>query len=111
MSSEGQIYRFAPIQLLSIGMACIIHAVDDCTVLVLAGGKSTRMGRDKAFVEFDGRTLLSRALELAGSVSEDVCIVGSRQTFAGLGTTLEDVHKDCGPLGGIHAALILRCLN
>ena len=39
----------------------------DVTAFILAGGKSTRMGADKAFVEYDGRTLLARALDLARS--------------------------------------------
>ena len=34
------------------------------TAFILAGGRSTRMGTDKAFVLLDGRTLLARALEL-----------------------------------------------
>jgi molybdopterin-guanine dinucleotide biosynthesis protein A len=77
----------------------------DVTIFVLAGGKSTRMGSDKAFVEFEGRTLLARSLDLARSVSADVRIVGSREKFAPFAPVVEDVFRDCGPLGGIHAAL------
>jgi len=77
----------------------------DVTISILAGGKSTRMGTDKAFVEFEGRTLLARALDLARSVSADVCIVGSPEKFARYAPVIEDVFPDCGPLGGIHAAL------
>lgn len=77
------------------------------TAFVLAGGKSTRMGRDKAFIEYEGRTLLERALGLARFVAGDVRIVGSPEKFAAYGTVIEDVFRDCGPLGGIHAAL--RC--
>jgi len=75
------------------------------TVFILAGGKSTRMGADKAFVEFAGSTLLARALELARSITSEVRIVGSRQKFASFAPVVEDVFRDCGPLGGIHAAL------
>jgi molybdenum cofactor guanylyltransferase len=77
----------------------------DVAAFVLAGGKSTRMGTDKAFVDYAGRTLLSRALDLARSVSSDVCIIGSREKFAPFAPVVEDVFHDCGPLGGIHAAL------
>ena len=35
----------------------------DVTVQIMAGGRSTRMGRDKALVELGGRTLLQRALD------------------------------------------------
>jgi len=75
------------------------------TAFILAGGKSTRMGTDKAFVDYDGRTLLLRTLDLARSVATDVWIVGSKEKFAALGPVLEDIFHDCGPLGGIHAAL------
>ncbi|MBZ5721625.1 MAG: molybdenum cofactor guanylyltransferase [Acidobacteriia bacterium] len=72
---------------------------------VLAGGKSTRMGRDKAFLELDGQTLLVRALALARSVARDVQIVGDRKKFSAFGPVVEDVYPERGPLGGIHAAL------
>jgi molybdopterin-guanine dinucleotide biosynthesis protein A len=78
----------------------------DTTVFILAGGKSTRMGTDKAFVEYEGRTLLARALDLARSVASDVWIVGSKEKFAAFAPVVEDVFCDCGPLGGIHAALL-----
>jgi molybdopterin-guanine dinucleotide biosynthesis protein A len=77
----------------------------DLSAFILAGGKSTRMGADKAFVQFDGRTLLSRALEVARSLTSNVHIVGDRARFAPFAPVLEDVFPGCGPLGGIHAAL------
>ena len=75
------------------------------TAFVLAGGKSTRMRADKAFVSLDGRTLLARALDIARCVTQDVRIVGDPHKFATFGPTVEDVFPNCGPLGGIHAAL------
>jgi molybdopterin-guanine dinucleotide biosynthesis protein A len=80
-------------------------SAEDLSAFILAGGKSSRMGVDKAFVAYDGRTLLARALELARSVSADVRIVGSREKFAAFAPVIEDIFRDCGPLGGIHAAL------
>jgi phospholipid/cholesterol/gamma-HCH transport system ATP-binding protein len=80
-------------------------AVHDLTAFVLAGGKSSRMGADKAFVSLDGQTLLARALELAHSVTPDVRIVGDPGKFSSFSPVVEDVFPDCGPLGGIHAAL------
>ncbi len=82
-------------------------ASPDVTVFILAGGQSTRMGRDKAFVEFNGHPLLTRALDLARSVASDVRIVGSKdkEKFAPYAPVVEDIFRDCGPLGGIHAAL------
>jgi molybdopterin-guanine dinucleotide biosynthesis protein A len=77
----------------------------DVTVFILAGGKSTRMGTDKAFVLLDGQTLLDRMLELVRSVCAEVRIVGDRAKFADFALVVEDVFPGCGPLGGIHAAL------
>jgi molybdopterin-guanine dinucleotide biosynthesis protein A len=82
-----------------------MNDVDDLTAFVLAGGKSTRMGKDKAFLELKGRILLARALELAAGVAEDVRIVGDPRKFAAFGTVIEDIYRERGPLGGIHAAL------
>jgi molybdopterin-guanine dinucleotide biosynthesis protein A len=90
-----------------------MHVVRDQTrgstaslaAFILAGGKSTRMGRDKAFIEFEGRSLLERALDLARSVSADVRIVGAREKFASFAPVVEDLFREQGPLGGIHVAL------
>lgn len=63
------------------------------------------MGRDKALVEFEGQTLLTRTLDLARSVTLDLRIVGDPEKFAALAPVFEDIFRDRGPLGGIHAAL------
>jgi molybdenum cofactor guanylyltransferase len=75
------------------------------TAFILAGGKSSRMGADKAFLQLGDETLLARALKLAGAVAGDVRIVGDARNFSGFGRVVEDVYRDRGPLGGIHAAL------
>jgi molybdenum cofactor guanylyltransferase len=79
---------------------------DDVSVFILAGGKSARMGRDKAFVEFQGSTLLVRALGVARSVAASASIVGGHEKFAGYAPIIEDIFRECGPLGAIHAALL-----
>jgi molybdopterin-guanine dinucleotide biosynthesis protein A len=77
----------------------------DVSAFVLAGGQSSRMGADKAFVPLDGQSLLIRALNLAASVAPKVQILGSKSKFGGHGEVVEDEFPDHGPLGGIHAAL------
>ena len=72
---------------------------------ILAGGKSTRMGSDKAFVMLDGRTLLDRALGLARAITPDVRIVGDGEKFGQYATVVGDIFPNCGPLAGIHTAL------
>jgi len=80
---------------------------------LLAGGKSSRMGMntDKAFLDFGGQTLLDRALGVMGTVCDRVTIVGDPGKFAKYGSTkygpvVADIFSGCGPLAGIHAALV-----
>ncbi len=79
--------------------------VPDLTAFILAGGKSSRMGTDKAFLALNGRTLLARALDLTRSITPEVRIVGDRARFSPFAPIVEDIFPNCGPLGGIHAAL------
>jgi molybdenum cofactor guanylyltransferase len=79
--------------------------VDDVTAFILAGGRSSRMGTDKALLPFGEQTLLERALCTASAVAATVFIAGARERYARYGHVIEDVFPDCGPLGGIHAAL------
>ena len=83
----------------------------DVCAVILAGGKSSRMGRDKASLTLGHETFLQRiAAEL------DAC--GFQEKYVSLGTgekteihipvgwtAVRDRYRDCGPLGGIHAAL------
>jgi molybdenum cofactor guanylyltransferase len=78
---------------------------------LLAGGRSSRMGADKAFLDFGGQTLLDRALTVMGAVCGKVTIVGDPGKFAQYGSSkyvsvVADIFPGCGPLAGIHAALV-----
>lgn len=75
---------------------------------VLAGGASSRMGRDKALIEIDGVTLVERAVAaLADAGARDVVVVGGDgEALRGLGLeVVADVWPGEGPLGGIITAL------
>jgi molybdopterin-guanine dinucleotide biosynthesis protein A len=76
---------------------------NELTAFILAGGKSSRMGEDKAFLKLGGKTLLELAVSLAAGVCQSVRIVGDRARFGP--EAIEDIFPDSGPLGGIHAAL------
>ena len=80
-------------------------AMRNACAFLLAGGQSSRMGHDKAFLEFQGSTLLNRALAVAREAAGEVRIVGSPQKFQGFAPTVEDQFSGCGPLAGIHSAL------
>ena len=90
----------------SAGRALVYdRGMADVSAFVLVGGRSSRMGTDKAFVEFQGRTLLDRALALVTAITPKVYILGKRTVFGTFGDVVEDQFPDQGPLGGIHAAL------
>ena len=74
---------------------------------VLAGGQSTRMGRDKALLELSGRPLIALALEKLRSLGFSPRIVGSRPDLASFAPVVPDIHPHSGPLGGIEAALAI----
>ncbi len=81
------------------------HGMNSVTGFVLAGGKSSRMGQDKAFMQLGGRTLLAHALELARAATGSAWIVGNTEKFAAFGQVAEDIYPGHGPLAGIHRAL------
>lgn len=76
--------------------------------LVLAGGVSSRMGRDKALLETEGRTWVRRAWDLAWAVGASrVCISGrAKVDYAIAGATvLLDHQPGMGPMGGVERGL------
>jgi molybdopterin-guanine dinucleotide biosynthesis protein A len=79
---------------------------------ILAGGASSRMGRNKAFLSYMGQTFLERIAEsLEGAFSERPSIVVSRSNQSEFAEceiyfrVLTDAIPDRGPISGIHVAL------
>ena len=70
---------------------------------VLAGGRSSRMGRDKAFLPLDGEPLAARGAELLGTVCQSVKLVGSRAHW--VLPVVPDEEPGSGPLGAVISAL------
>lgn len=72
---------------------------------ILVGGRSRRMGRDKALIEIDGVALVDRgAAALAGAGCRAVVAIGPA-SLAGAVTAVDDLYPAQGPLGGILSAL------
>lgn len=79
--------------------------------LVLAGGRARRFGRDKRVEELDGETLVGRAvrkLSESGAATVYVATGPRVERLAGASAAVAicDEPPGCGPLGGIHAALL-----
>jgi len=78
------------------------------SAVILAGGKSSRMGRDKAWLEVDGEALLSRQVKLVRQWGAgEIFISGRPETnYSAFGCpVLSDKFADAGPLAGIERAL------
>lgn len=72
--------------------------VRPCNGVVLAGGRSSRMGRDKALLQIDDVPLIERQMTLLRRAGvDDVRVSGHRPDYAGI----EDHVADAGPLGGL----------
>lgn len=77
--------------------------------VILAGGRASRMGgRDKAFAAIDGEPIAVRTVRLFQGLFSQVIVATNRpERFAHLGVeTVADRHPGCGPLAGIHSAML-----
>jgi molybdenum cofactor guanylyltransferase len=77
------------------------------TGLILAGGKSSRFGRNKALVEVGGIRLIERVIRIMRSVFQQVIIItNTPDEYAFLKLPMiEDLIKGLGPLGGLYTGL------
>ena len=83
-------------------------AIGPCMGAVLAGGASTRMGADKAFIEIDGVPMVARAAAAltAAGVAAVLVVGGDEARLGELGLlAVPDRHPGEGPLGGVITAL------
>jgi molybdenum cofactor guanylyltransferase len=79
---------------------------DEVTGVVLAGGKSKRMGQDKALLMLNGKPLIQHVAQALQAVFAEVIVSANSTVYNFLDLPVaRDVYPDYGPLGGIHAAL------
>jgi molybdopterin-guanine dinucleotide biosynthesis protein A len=81
----------------------------DAAGFVLAGGQSTRMGRDKALLAFDRRPLIEHVLATLHEAGLSASIAGANPSvlasLAAFAPVVEDLEPGRGPLAGVCAAL------
>lgn len=80
-------------------------AAPEVAGFVLAGGRSTRMGEDKALVELAGRPLIAHGLNVLRGAGLQPRIAGKHAELSGFAPVIADEHADRGPLGGVVSAL------
>lgn len=79
--------------------------IQEAAGFVLAGGQSTRMGADKALVEFCGKPLIAHAVDCLRNAGLPAQIAGARSDLASFAPVVHDPAPDRGPLAGICSAL------
>ena len=72
---------------------------------ILAGGKSSRMGRDKALAELAGKPLIRHAVKKLKRVCIDVQILTNNEQLERFAPIVRDIHPGCGPMSGMEAGL------
>ena len=80
--------------------------INQLSAVILVGGKSSRMGENKAFLSFDGQTFLSKLSNELDGFAEILLSVNHPEPYTTEGLqVVEDIYPNCGPISGIHAAL------
>src|SRR5689334_19241981 len=80
---------------------------EDIQGFVLAGGKSTRMGQDKARLEIDGKPLVLRTAKLLRPYVREVTLLALPERYGDLGLPIiADQWPDQGPLAAICTGLL-----
>ena len=79
----------------------------DLTTIIMAGGKSSRMGTDKSFVPLLGKPMIEHVLDaVIGLADQQILITNKPADYAYLNLPMYgDIYPDNGPLGGFHSAL------
>jgi molybdenum cofactor guanylyltransferase len=73
---------------------------------VLAGGRSSRMGRDKALLPLGDETMLDRVTRIVRDAAGSVTLIAPPDRYATLGVrVIPDKIENCGPLSGLFTAL------
>jgi len=85
-----------------------MELISNITGVILAGGKSSRMKRDKALLKFHDKPFIQLISETLHKVFENVIIISDHvEQYKFLYLPIyQDVYKDCGPLAGIHSAFV-----
>jgi molybdopterin-guanine dinucleotide biosynthesis protein A len=74
--------------------------------IILAGGKSRRMGSDKGLLELRGKKMIQLIIDRLLPVASDILIISSNSDYANLGyPVFPDILTDSGPAAGIYTGL------
>ena len=78
----------------------------EATGFITAGGKSSRMGEDKAWLKLDGRTMIEHVIAAVSPVTNELAIIANSPAYRRLGLPVfADSNPGIGPLEAIRTAL------
>ena len=78
----------------------------DITGIILAGGKSSRMGSDKGFLKLNGYTFMSHIIKVIKPIVGNIILVNNNSDYDEFGhIRVEDIIKNAGPLAGLYSGL------
>ena len=77
------------------------------SAIILAGGQSRRMGRDKALIEYQGQPIIAHVIDTLRALTDDIAVISNRpDRYSSFGArVVPDYDPPCGPLGGIAVGL------
>lgn len=76
------------------------------SVVILAGGKSSRMGQDKASLPWGDQDIIHNIIDCMEKISQDILVISNQpRTLPSTVRVLTDIIPQCGPLSGIHSGL------
>ncbi len=86
---------------------CMRQAQQLVSAIILAGGQSRRMGRDKALIDYQGRPIIAHVIDTLRALSDDMVVVSNRSDlYSSFGArVVPDYDPPCGPLGGMAVGL------
>lgn len=76
------------------------------TAIILAGGKSSRMGEDKGLMLFNGKPMIQFIIDTVKPLVDDVIIISNQEGYSAFGYSVyTDLIKNSGPLAGLYTGL------
>lgn len=83
-----------------------MNADNNITGIILAGGKSTRMGTDKGLLKIENKTFVACVIDAVKPLVDDIIIVSDNPDYDQFGfKRIDDIIKEAGPVAGLYAGL------
>jgi molybdenum cofactor guanylyltransferase len=87
-----------------------VKPISNISAIILAGGKSTRLGKQKALEIVNNKLLINRVLQIVGNIAEDIIIVTSSENYSSFEflnnlQIVVDTYPGSAALGAIYTGL------